>query len=193
MARTILTTTLVLIGPALPALAAGTEKADKKASAFPAFDSSTYASQIFWLAITFGALYYLMSKVALPRVASIIEERETTIDKALASAAAAQKSAEGEAAAMETALAKAKAAAQAEVASARAKSAKEIDATRASVEKDLAAKLIVAEKRIAETKASAMANVGSIASDAVGAIVERLSGKGPAADAVAKAIASAQK
>ena len=33
---------------------------------FPPFDSSTFASQLLWLAITFGLFYLLMSKVIVP-------------------------------------------------------------------------------------------------------------------------------
>ena len=38
--------------------------------AFPPLDTSTFPSQLFWLVVFFGLLYLLMSKVALPRLAS---------------------------------------------------------------------------------------------------------------------------
>lgn len=175
--------TLIAVYAATPVLAAGEGGGHR----FPPFDSSTYAGQLFWLFVVFGALYVLMSKLALPRIAGILEERQTTIDSALASAQAAQKSSESEAAALEAALAKARAKSQAIASEARAKSVKEIDATRAVMEKDLAAKLGAAEARIAETKAKAMANVDGIAMDAAAAIIEQLGGKTSAAD-IAKAI-----
>src|SRR6188768_3181036 len=46
---------------------------------FPPFDASTFASQLLWFAITFGVLYYLMAKVALPRLAGIIDGRRDRI------------------------------------------------------------------------------------------------------------------
>ena len=46
---------------------------------FPPFESHTFGSQLLWLAITFGALYFLMSRIALPRVASILETRSDRI------------------------------------------------------------------------------------------------------------------
>ena len=46
---------------------------------FPPFDSSTFPSQLLWFALTFALLYYLMSKVALPRIAGILEDRRDRI------------------------------------------------------------------------------------------------------------------
>lgn len=180
--------TLIATLPALPALAAGGEGGGHR---FPPFDSSTFASQLFWLALTFGVLYALMSRVALPRIGSVLEERREKIEGALRAASAAQKEAEEQANALEVSLAKARAQAQAIAGEARDKSAREIDAQRTSVEKELGGKLAAAEARIAETKTKAMGNVESIAKDAVSAIVEQLGGK--TTDAViAKAIAAAQ-
>src|SRR5438067_12721483 len=53
---------------------------------FPPFNSHTFASQLLWLALLFVALYVLMSRVALPRVGSILEERRRHIGADLAEA-----------------------------------------------------------------------------------------------------------
>jgi F-type H+-transporting ATPase subunit b len=50
---------------------------------FPPFDSHSFASQILWLALTFIALYVVMSRVALPRIGSILEDRRRHIDNDL--------------------------------------------------------------------------------------------------------------
>ena len=42
---------------------------------FPPFQKDTFASQLVWLAITFVALYLLISRIAVPRIGGIIEER----------------------------------------------------------------------------------------------------------------------
>lgn len=178
---------LLLAGAAAPALAAGAP-ADG-GSKFPPFEASTFPSQLFWLAITFGLLYVLMSRVALPRVGSILEQRREAIDGALRAANAAQKEAEEQANALEAALVKARASAQGIAGEARDKSSKEIEARRTAVEKDLSAKLSAAEARIAETKTKAMGNVEGIAKDAVSAILEQLGSKSTDA-AIAKAISS---
>jgi F-type H+-transporting ATPase subunit b len=170
---------------AAPAFAAG--------SAFPPFDSSTFAGQLFWLALSFGLLYLLMSRVALPRIGSIIAEREGTIESALAAASKAQAGAEAEAQALEASLAKAKANAQAIAQDARAKSNAEIDAKRKAVESDLSAKMSAAEASIGEMKAKAMANVEDIAKEAASALVEQLTGKAPTAAALTKALKGTQE
>jgi len=169
----------------VPAIAAAGSK-------FPPFDASTFAGQLFWLAVTFGALYLLMSRVALPRVASILEERRSAIDEALKAAEIAQKKAEEEAAALEASLVKARTDAQAIAQKAKAKSAADLDAKRAKEEASLAADIQAAEARISDMKTKAMANVEGIAGDVVGAIVEQLAGKAPTAAAAAKAVAGAK-
>src|SRR5690606_23669808 len=59
---------------------------DHGSGVFPPFDPSTYASQLVWLAVTFGALYLLMSKIALPRIGEILEVRRDRIESDLAEA-----------------------------------------------------------------------------------------------------------
>ncbi|MCA0401707.1 MAG: F0F1 ATP synthase subunit B' [Proteobacteria bacterium] len=180
-----LVTSAILAATSAPVLAA-------EGTMFPPFDTSTFAGQLFWLAITFGTLYLLMSRVALPRIGSILEERQEKIERALGAASDAQKAAETSASELETSLAKAKANAQAIAQEARTKSGKEIDAKRKTVESDLAAKMIAAESAIAETKAKAMANVEDIAREAVEAMVETLTGKKPTAAAITKAVGAAR-
>ena len=47
----------------------------------PQFDFSTFSSQIFWLAICFSALYFSMSRIFLPRIKHIMQERNAEINK----------------------------------------------------------------------------------------------------------------
>src|ERR1700730_15784370 len=53
---------------------------------FPPFQSQPFASQLVWLVVAFVLLYVLMSKLALPRVASIIEARQKRIEGDIAEA-----------------------------------------------------------------------------------------------------------
>ncbi len=146
---------------------------------FPPFQSQTFASQLVWLAIAFVLLYVLMAKLALPRVAAIIESRQKHIDDDIADAGASEGQSDEAVAAYEKALADARARAQAIANETRDQQAAEAEARRKTLESELNAKLAEAEKTIAATKQAAMANVRGIAEDATRAIVERLIGEAP--------------
>jgi F-type H+-transporting ATPase subunit b len=156
---------------------AGAAAAQKAGGAFPPFDTSTFASQLFWLALTFGLLYWLMAKIALPRIGTILADRAARIDADLDAAAKARSAAEEAAILYEKALADARADSQALAQKTRDQLAAKTEANRKSLEDDLAKKLTRAEATIAKRKAAAMENVRSIASDATTAIVEQVTGK----------------
>ena len=52
----------------------------------PQLDVTTWPSQLFWLAITFLALYIVISRIAIPRTGGVIEKRKATISGDLAAA-----------------------------------------------------------------------------------------------------------
>jgi F-type H+-transporting ATPase subunit b len=159
-------------------------------ASFPPFETGTFPSQLLWLAITFGALYYFMSKKALPAIGKIIEDRKTRIAKDLDDAAAMQQKADEAAAAHARMLADARLKAQGVAQEARDKLAADSDAKRKVLEDQLAARLQAAEDQIATTRAQAMTNVSAIARDAAGAIFERLLGRPADAGAIDAAVAS---
>lgn len=160
---------------------------------FPPFNADTFASQLFWLAITFAVLFVMMSKVALPRIGAIIESRQKRIADDLADAGKLKADSDAAIAAYEKALADARARAQAIANETRDKQAAEAAVRRKSLEDALNVKLAEAEKTIAVTKQAAMSNVRGIAADATKAIVERLIGKVPADSAVDAALADTRK
>ncbi len=162
-------------------------------SAFPPFQSQTFASQLVWLVIAFVLLYVLMLKVALPRVAKIIESRQKRIADDIADAGKLKTQSDEAVAAYEKALADARARAQTIANETRESQATAAEARRKTLEGELNAKLSEAEKSIAATKTAAMANVRAIAEDATRAIVERLIGSAPSDKAVAVAVADALK
>jgi F-type H+-transporting ATPase subunit b len=161
--------------------------------AFPPFQSQTFASQLVWLAIAFVLLYVLMSKLALPRVAAIIENRQKQIDGDIAEAGQLKTQSDEAVAAYEKALADARARAQTIANETRDAQAVAAEARRKTLEAELNAKLAEAEKTIAATKEAAMSNVRGIAEDATRAIVERLIGEAPNEKTVAAAVAGVLK
>jgi F-type H+-transporting ATPase subunit b len=160
---------------------------------FPPFDAHTFPSQLLWLALTFVALYVLMSRVALPRVGSILENRRRHIDGDLAEANRLKGESDAAIAAHEKALAEARGRAQALANETREKAAAAAEARRKEVDGQLGTRIADAEKTIAATRSAAMANVHGIASDTAGAIVERLTGIAPASRDVAEAVSNVLK
>jgi len=160
---------------------------------FPPFDSHTFASQLFWLALVFIALYLLMSRVALPRVGSILETRRRRIDEDLAEAQRFKDASDAAIAAHEKALAEARARAQVLANETRTKAAAAADARRKEVDAKLHERIAEAEKTIAESRSSAMANLRSMGIEAASAIVERLTGVAPAGEEVGQAVSNVLK
>ena len=156
---------------------------------FPPFDASTYPSQLLWLAITFAALYFIMKRVALPRIGEILEERRDRIEGDLAEAERLRQKTDQAIASYGAALAEARSNAHKIAEQARGENKAKLDAERAKVEANLSKKVAAAEERIAETKAEAMGHVDEIAAETAQAVVAQLVGKVPvksARDAVAK-------
>ncbi len=157
---------------------------------FPPFDSSTFPSQLLWLAISFGVLYYFMAKKALPAIGATIQQRKDRLAKDIDDATAMQQKADAAAATYQKALADARARAQSLAQATRDQLAAEADAKQKAVDAELAAKFAEAERQIEATREQAMANVGVIAREATAAIVERLIGRPAEPEAIAAAVDS---
>lgn len=168
---------------------AGTEA---HSEVFPPFDPASFGSQLLWLAITFAALYLLMSRVALPRIGSILETRRTRIEGDLREAERLRQETEKAAAAYEAALAEARKNAHGIAEETRAGIKADIDGRRADVEAGLSKRVSEAEARIQADKDAALANVGSIAAETAQALVAKISGTVTAAEARA-AVAAVTK
>jgi F-type H+-transporting ATPase subunit b len=160
-------------------------------SKFPPFQSQYYPSQFVWLALTFLLLYVLMSKIALPRIGSILAERAKRISEDIATAQRFKEQSDAAHAAYEKALADARTRAQAIANQTREQQAAAAEETNKRLEAELHERLAAAEKSIAATRAGAMGHVGAIASDTASAIVERLIGQAPAPHEVAAALGDA--
>ena len=168
---------------------AGTEAhgGDHAEVGFPPFETETFGGQLFWLIVTFAALYTLMSKLVLPRPGGILEGRRQAIARDLDEAAAMKTRAEEAGAAYEKSLAEARARAQASRQEPAPSSARNRRPS-ARPWKRTSARLAQAEAAIAVTKNQAMSNVRGIARETTVAIVERLTGRAPSPQAVDAAL-----
>jgi F-type H+-transporting ATPase subunit b len=152
----------------------------------PQLDISTWPPQLFWLAITFLALYFVMSRVAIPRTGGVIALRKSTIDGDLAAAQKLKTETDNAIKSYEAALAEAKAKAQAINIENRNTLNAEIEAERAKLDAALGAKISAAEKKVAASRDKALSEVAGMAADIASQIVQQLTGA-----KVTKAAASA--
>ena len=143
----------------------------------PQFDFNSFAPQLVWLAISFVLLYLIMSRLALPRVGQILQERASRITSDLAAAARLREDTAKAIAEYEQALANAKARAQTIARQARDEMTRDIEGQRAEVDQTIALQMADAEKRINAMKEAALTHVGEIATDTAEALLARLLGK----------------
>lgn len=158
------------------AFAATEEAAHGASGVFPPFDPSSFASQLLWLAITFGIFYYLMAKVVIPRISGILEVRRDRMSRDLDEAQRLKEESDAALAAYEQELTEARNSAHAIAQEAKDKAKEEAEAKRHANETALNEKLAVSEKQIATIKAKALGEVNGIAGDTVSDIVKSLVG-----------------
>lgn len=145
-------------------------------AAFPPFDPTYFASQLFWLAISFALLYLLLSRFVLPRIGGAIEERRDRIADNLDAAADMKAQADETVKAYEKELADARARAAAVAAEAKADADKDIAEATREADAELDAKLDKSEQRIKASREQALAQVRTIAAEAAASVADRLAG-----------------
>ena len=142
----------------------------------PQFDPQFFLPQLFWLAVLFGILYLLMSRVALPRVAEVLETRQDRIAHDLDRAEELKKQAEAVLKAYEAASAEARSKAQALLAEAAAQSQAEANRRNDEIAARLAREGEAAAERIARSKTQAMQQVSEMAAELAAEAARKISG-----------------
>ena len=147
---------------------------EQAAAGFPPFDATTFGTQLFWFALTFLALYLVVSRFVLPRVGSVLERRADAVKSDLDQAA--QKSADAEEArvTMERAIAKARSDARAMIEAARADITAKLTAEQEAAEKRLAERIAAAEGRVDAAREKALAEVPALAEGLAREIADKL-------------------
>ena len=164
--------------------------ADEHGGGFPPFNPEFFASQILWLAITFGIFYLIMGRVAIPRIGSVLETRRDRISSDIDEAQRMKEEADAAHAAYEHELAAARGRASTIAQAARDEAKAEAAAERHRVEEELATRMAEAEEKILAIKNQALAEVDRIASETAETIVSELIGKTPSGAEIAAALAA---
>lgn len=148
--------------------------ATEHAQGMPQLDFSTFPNQIFWLLVTLVVIYLILSRVAMPRIASVLADRQASIQRDLDKAEDYKRHAVEAEEAYNQALADARAEAQEIVNAARAEIQKELDVAIGKADAEIAAKSAESEKAIGEIRKSATKAVKSVANTAAVDIVKAL-------------------
>ena len=157
-------------------------------SGLPQLDKSSFSPQLFWLALTFATLFFIMSKIALPRIGDVIGERKDRIARDIEAAGKLKAETDKALADYEKALADARSNASGIAKQTRDALAAETEAEKAKVEGQIAAKLRDADTRIAATKTKALTAVNDIAAETASAVIAKLIGQDVSLDEVKKAL-----
>ncbi|SIO42906.1 F-type H+-transporting ATPase subunit b [Rhodovulum sp. ES.010] len=161
-------------------VAEGAAHGGGEAVGMPQLDFSTFPNQIFWLVVTLFVIYFVLSRIALPRIGAVLAERQGTISNDIAAAEEYKLKAKEAEKAYEKALADARAEAQRIVAETKAEIRADLDAATAKADAEIAARSAEAEKQIAEIRANAMENVTEVARATAADVVEAMGFKAEA-------------
>lgn len=141
------------------------------------FGNPLLIAQIVWLLIIFGLLYYVMSTYALPRVESVLAERQARIAADLEAAQAAKSEADAAMAAHREASARARAEAQSAIAAAMQQAQGEASSRAEELNQRLARQIEEAEQRIAAARDSAMGALRQVSLDTAETLVTKVAGR----------------
>ncbi len=159
----------------------------------PQFDPSTYASQLFWLAVMFVALYWIVSKIAVPRIGEVLEQRARVIQDDLDRATQLKAETDAAIAAYEKAMNEARAQAFDHMRAIQADMKAVADKRTADVTAAVAKQISEAEARIASAKQAALDSIKGVAAETARDVVAKLAGLSPDAGSVDAAVATALK
>jgi F-type H+-transporting ATPase subunit b len=169
-------------------------QAAEKAGGLPQLNviaDGSFTNQIAWLVITFFVLFFIVWRVVLPRVTTVLGEREENIAGNLDTAERLKADAEEVKAAYETAVANARSKAQDIVLGAKDTIQSDIAKAQADLEGKLNAKAEEAEARISKARDEALASIDSVAAEVASDMVAKLGGVEAKDKAVKDAVSTA--
>lgn len=154
----------------------------------PQLDPTTFGSQLFWLALTFGTLFLVLTFVILPRIGGTITMRQSRLQDDLEAAERLRDEAQAALVAYEEALSAARTQAVKLAQEVRADIQAEMDRQKADIDAQIASRVSEAEQRLQASRNDAMSNIRASAIDVIGDIVEAVSGSVPDRAAVDGAV-----
>ncbi len=151
-----------------------------EAVGMPQLDFTTFPNQIFWLVVTLVIIYLVLVKIALPRIESVLAERQGNITSDIAKAEELKQQAVEAEEAYNKALADARAEANKIVAEAKADIQADLDKAAAKADAEIAAKAAESEAAIAQIRAGAVESVKVVAKETAAEILAAMGSKADA-------------
>lgn len=140
----------------------------------PQLDFSTYASQIFWLFLTFSLLYILMVRLALPQVREVLETRQSRICNDIALAESCKQEAVLAQAHFTSALQEAKVEAHDILKACHAQVAEKARQAHAALDSRFEAEEEASKTRYADLRAEAVAQMANVSAETAGYLLKKL-------------------
>lgn len=165
-------------------------RAEQASTGMPQLDFASFPNQIFWLLVTLVLIYIVMSRIAIPRIADILDRRRTSIEGNIVRADELHQMAQDAEKNYEKALDEAHREASGIIAEAKENIQKELNAAIEEANAQIAEKSAQSEEHIATIRANALENVQKVAQETANAIVKSLSPTKIDANVIKKIVAS---
>ena len=142
----------------------------------PQLNPEFWVSQIFWLTLTFGILYIVLSKLILPKISANLESRKSQIQENIEAAEKQRESSETKLKEYDEIILKSKLEAKNIFKDAREKTLKDINLKRETLDKQIDEEIKKAEKEIEILRKGAPEKINKIAIETSSELVKRLIG-----------------
>ena len=142
----------------------------------PQLNPEFWISQIFWLTLTFGILYIVLSKLILPKISANLELRKSQIQENIEAAEKQRESSESKLKEYEEIILKSKLEAKNIFKIAREKALKDISNKKIVIDKQIDEEIHNAENEIEKLKKSASEKINKIAVETSSDLVKKLIG-----------------
>lgn len=153
--------------------------------------SDVFVSQLFWLILVFGVIYFAIGRGMLPKIEATVEARDQRIAEDLATAERARAAADETEEAYRQRIADARSNAVKVTQEAKQASARESETRIAKANDAISGKLAKAETEIGSAKDAALSELEAIAAEAAQEMVSKLSGGNVSPAAARKAVQEA--
>ena len=142
----------------------------------PQLNPEFWISQIFWLTLTFGILYVVLSKLILPKISANLELRKSQIQENVEAAEKQRESSETKLKEYDSIILKSKLEAKNIFKDAREKVIKDINSKKETLDKQIDVEIQKAEKEIDLLRKSAPEKINKIAIETSSELVKKLIG-----------------